>query len=63
MDAKILKDETMVVIRWFAVLLLAAVFGLGCGEKKPDTDPSDAELKEPNIDSGDSKTEKSGDAK
>ncbi len=49
----------MFVTRWFAVMLLTAVFGLGCGEKKPDTDPSDAELKVPDIDGGDSKAEKS----
>jgi hypothetical protein len=42
----------MNAVRWFAVLLLAAVFGLGCGERRPDTDPSDAELQIPNIDEG-----------
>jgi hypothetical protein len=42
----------MYAVRWFAVLLLAAVFGLGCGERRPDTDPSDAELQVPNIEEG-----------
>ena len=48
----------MVVTRWFAVVLLATVFGLGCGPGKPDTDPTDSELKVPDVDSGDSAVDK-----
>lgn len=42
----------MVAVRWFSIVLLAAVFGLGCGERKPDTDPTDSELQVPQVDGG-----------
>jgi hypothetical protein len=50
------KDQTMYAVRWFAVLLLAAAFGLGCSERRPDTDPTDSELQVPTIDEGKSET-------
>ena len=43
----------MTTIRWVAIVLFAMTLGLGCqGQRNPDTDPTDSELKAPTIEDG-----------